>query len=186
MCVRTHIYSMSAIVKGNGLDNYLTLFDLIGIFAHRRYYVVEAELAALGLNHTEARILAILDQEGDLAQDSLSAFLPVDRSNAGRALKRLEEDSLVNRRKIDRDKRTFLVGITDAGRRAAADIQSVRKAAAKKLFAGMKAKDAKAAAELLKTALTAEEYAERASVTGTGRSYKQARRQRPSTRKAGA
>lgn len=165
------------------MDAYLTLFDLIGIFAHRRYYAVEAELAVFGLNHTEARTLAILDQEGELSQDALAAFLPVDRSNAGRALKRLEGEGLVTRRKSDHDKRTFLVGITDAGRRAAADVQSVRKAAAKKVFTGMKAKDAKAAAELLKAALSAEEYAERASVPGTGRLYRQARHQPPSARK---
>ncbi|MEJ7787147.1 MAG: MarR family transcriptional regulator [Solirubrobacteraceae bacterium] len=46
----------------------------------------------MGLNHTEARLLRMLDEEGGAAtQDALSRRLAVDRSNAGRAFKRLEQ-----------------------------------------------------------------------------------------------
>src|SRR5512145_2076009 len=87
--------------RGNAeVSSFMKLFDLIGELARRRYQAAEQCFSALGLNHTEARLLAILSQHhGVAAQDVLSNRLTVDRSNAGRALQRLEQDGYVSRRK---------------------------------------------------------------------------------------
>ena len=62
------------------MDNYLKLFDLIGVFARRRYRAAEQNFSTLGLNHTEARLLTLLDQEaGTATQEVLSNMLFVDR-----------------------------------------------------------------------------------------------------------
>lgn len=79
------------------MSNRQELFDLIGALGRRRYQVGEQAFSSLGLNHTEARLLTILDREsGEATQDALSSSLFVDRSNAGRALKSLELQKQIN------------------------------------------------------------------------------------------
>ena len=72
------------------------LFELIGVLARRRYHAADRSYASLGLNHTEGRLLTMLDADpGAATQDALSRRLLVDRSNAGRAFKRLEQAGYV-------------------------------------------------------------------------------------------
>ena len=80
------------------MNNLNTLFDLIGGLARRRFQTAERYFSTLGLNHTEARLLNLLDREnGAATQDALSNMLFVDRSNAGRALKSLEHEGYIER-----------------------------------------------------------------------------------------
>lgn len=117
------------------MDNLLALFDLIGVLARRRYQTAERYFSAIGLNHTEARLLTLLHQEGGTAtQDALSNMLFLDRSNAGRAMKRLEHDGYVERYKHDADKRTNLVQMTANGRAAVAQIATLKSKMAQDLF----------------------------------------------------
>ncbi|MEJ7787171.1 MAG: MarR family transcriptional regulator [Solirubrobacteraceae bacterium] len=96
----------------------------------------------------------MLDEEGGAAtQDALSRRLAVDRSNAGRAFKRLEQAGMVSRRKDDADSRTNLVDITDSGRAAAADVDRLSKEMARTFFAGLSDADAATIVTLLQKAL---------------------------------
>jgi len=139
------------------VNNFLTLFDLIGELARRRYQTAERCFSALGLNHTEARLLTLLrQQDGVVAQDALSNGLSVDRSNAGRALQRLEQDGYILRRKDGVDKRANLVQITPKGRKAVVEISRLRKKMAESFFGDLKEEDAGAIVDLLGKALTNE------------------------------
>jgi DNA-binding MarR family transcriptional regulator len=140
------------------VNGFLTLFDLIGVLARRRYQTAEQYFAALGLNHTEARLLTLLGQEGGVAgQDALSNQLFVDRTNAGRALKKLEEGGYVLRHKGDGDKRTNLVEITAKGRGAVAEISKLRKKMAQSFFGDLREDEAGTVVELLRKALDNEQ-----------------------------
>jgi len=109
------------------LNNLLSLFDLIGELARRRYQTAERYYSSLRLNHTEARLLTLLDkQNGKANQDALSNMLFVDRSNAGRALKSLEHQGYIERYQSDADKRTNLVEITDKGSVTVAEIVKLK------------------------------------------------------------
>jgi MarR family transcriptional regulator, transcriptional regulator for hemolysin len=139
----------------NGL---LTLFDLVGVLARRRYQTAERCFSALGLNHSEARLLTLLRQkEGVATQDALSNMLLIDRSNAGRALKRLEREGYVVRRKDDVDKRTNLVQLTAKGRKAIAEISTLKRKMARSFFGDLKEEDARAIVGLLEKALAGED-----------------------------
>ncbi|HEX8051853.1 MAG TPA: MarR family transcriptional regulator [Thermoleophilaceae bacterium] len=130
------------------------LFELIGVLARRRHQAAERSYAALGLNHTEARLLTMLAEEaGATTQDALSRRIVVDRSNAGRAFKRLEQAGYVSRRKDDADSRTNLVAITAKGRRAAAEVDELRREMARTFFRDLTDADAAAALALLRKAL---------------------------------
>jgi len=140
------------------VDNFLTLFDVIGVLARRRYQTAERCFAPLGLNHTEARLLTLLDQEGGLVgQDALSNLLFVDRSNAGRALKRLAREGFVVRRKDDTDKRTNVVQMTEKGSAAVVDISKLRSEIVQSFFGDLNEDEAGVVVGLLKKALPNEE-----------------------------
>jgi DNA-binding MarR family transcriptional regulator len=129
------------------------LFELIGTLARRRYQTAERFYAPLGLNHTEARLLKMLDDEaGATTQDALSRRLFVDRSNAGRAFKRLEQAGYVGRRKDDADNRTNLVEITSRGREAAAEIKRLGNEMARSFFGALTKADAATIVTLLRKA----------------------------------
>jgi DNA-binding MarR family transcriptional regulator len=145
-------------VKGrNGMDNYFALFEMIGVLARRRYQTAEREMAAIGLNHTEARLLSLLSEAGgESAQDALSNQLHIDRSNAGRALKRLEQDGYITRVRDEADRRAFLVQLTGKGRRAVRDIMKVRNAIVASFFGELTEEEAGRAVALLEKALAGE------------------------------
>lgn len=159
--MRTHIcitkkHLMSR--ESSEVNKFLTLFDLIGELARRRRQTAERCFSALGLNHTEARLLTLLHQQHGLAaQDALSNGLSVDRSNAGRALQRLEQEAYILRRKDDTDKRANHIQITTKGLKAVAEISRLRKKMAQSFFGDLKEDQAGAIADLLRKALTKEQ-----------------------------
>ena len=139
------------------MDGFIELFDAIGALARRRYQTAERFFSELGLNHTEARLLTLLHQEGGTAaQDALSEMLYVDRTNAGRALKRLEQDGYISKRRGEDDKRANLVRITAKGRDAAAAVSRLKKRIARSMFSGINEDEARAATLVL-TKAAAEE-----------------------------
>ena len=126
------------------------LFDMIGELARRRYQTAERRFSALGLNHTEARLLTLLRREdGVAAQDVLSNGLSVDRSNAGRALQRLAQEGYISRRKDDADKRANLIQRTAKGRKAAVEIARLRKKMAQSFFGDLTEAEAGVIVDLL-------------------------------------
>lgn len=136
-----------------GTSNYSTLFDLIGTLSRRRFLAGERAFGRLGFNHTEARLLTLLDGHGGRAnQDLLSNSLSVDRSNAGRALKNLEQSGMVRRSKDVSDARTNLVQLTAKGRRSVAQIAKARMEMAQTFFGEMTEEQAGQVIELFKVA----------------------------------
>jgi MarR family transcriptional regulator for hemolysin len=140
------------------------LFDMIGELARRRYQTAERCFSALGLNHTEARLLTLLRQEGGAAsQDALSNMLFIDRTNAGRALQRLERERYIVRSKDRSDKRANSVQMTAKGRKAVTEISKLRKKMAQTFFGDLEKDEARLVAGLLRKAFSnAEDSSERA------------------------
>ncbi len=130
------------------------LFELIGALARRRYQTAERSYGALGLNHTEARLLKMLLADGGATtQDALSRRLFVDRSNAGRAFKRLEQAGYIARRKHDTDNRANLVDITPKGREAAAEVDRLGSDMARTFCGDLTEAEAATVVKLLRKAL---------------------------------
>jgi DNA-binding MarR family transcriptional regulator len=139
-------------------DSFAALFDLIGVLARRRYQTAERYFSALGLNHTEGRLLRLLSQQhGAATQDALSSLLWVDRSNAGRALKGLEQRGYIIRRKDGADQRANLVRITAKGRKAVVEISKLRKKMAQSFFGDLQDNEASTILDLLGKVLPNEE-----------------------------
>jgi DNA-binding MarR family transcriptional regulator len=86
-------------------------------------------------------------------QEVLSDLVFVDRSNAGRALKSLERDGYIKRRKDDADKRANLVQLTATGRKAVTEIAKLKKTMAQSFFGDLKESEAGEIIDLLKKAV---------------------------------
>jgi DNA-binding MarR family transcriptional regulator len=133
---------------------YVELFGMIGALARRRYQAAERSFVAVGLNHTEARLLTLLHADGGAAtQDALSRRIFVDRSNAGRAFKRLEQAGYIDKRKDEADNRTNLLAITPKGREAAAEVARRGSEMARTFFGELTEAEAATVVELLAKAL---------------------------------
>lgn len=130
-------------------DKYHALFDLLGELARRRFMLAEHCYAALALNHTEARALQLL-RTAPLAQDQLSAQFMVDRSNVGRAVKRLEQLGWVERQPNPADKRTSLLQLTRQGQQHAEQVLAIKQQIIDEFFQGLDADAASVVYGLLK------------------------------------
>jgi len=109
------------------MDLRLQVFELVGVLARERYRAAEQNFGRIGLNHTEARLLRLLEQHsGAASQEELSASLQVDRSNAGRAMSSLELAGHISRRVDTADRRRRLVTLTASGRHVLREISKLR------------------------------------------------------------
>ena len=132
------------------MDPYVELFELLGALARQRYTSGERFYASLGLNHTEGRLLRLLyEQQGEASQDTLSGLIFIDRSNVGRALKKLEAEGYVNRRKEDGDRRTNRVRITEKGIAFVKDATAQSAALARAFFRDLTSDEASLLVDLL-------------------------------------
>jgi len=139
------------------MDNFITLFNLIGVLVRRRYKAAERNFYVLGLNNTQARLLTNLGQKnGAVIQDALSNSIFIDRSNVGRALKRLEQKGYISRCKHDDDKRANFVKITAKGRKVIVEISKLRNKMAQDFFGDLKEQEAGTIVELLRKAVPIE------------------------------
>lgn len=133
------------------MDDFQTVFELIGVLARQRYVAAEHSFGTLGFNHTEARLLRLLsEQAGESTQDALSARMTLDRSNAGRALQRLEDSGYLTRARSGTDKRRNLVQLTESGRLAVVELGKLRQALIQEFCGGLSPADARTLVELLR------------------------------------
>lgn len=94
-----------------------------GFFASLRSIVrsmhalADSAMLPYGITHAEVSVLLLLYADGDsgCSQDSLHSRLPVDRTNIGRSLKRLEELGYVSRERTDADRRAKWIYLTARG-----------------------------------------------------------------------
>lgn len=134
------------------------LFDAIIVLARQRYHLAEKAFGAIGLNHSEARVLKRLSERGgEATQEALSAELGIDRSNTGRALKRLEGAGLIIRHKDEGDKRTNWVVLSAAGKAKLSDIAAVRQDMISQVFMDLSEDDAATIMTLLGPSLKRED-----------------------------
>lgn len=151
--MRAHAFSFLdnflRLVGNLQMDSFLKLFDLIGELARQRYQIAEQNFSVLGLNHTEARLLNLLSQaNGEATQDEISNMLFIDRSNAGRGLKRLEQKGFITKKDNISDKRTKVIQITIKGRQIVQKISKAKEKIARSLFKGLNEEDARLVLEI--------------------------------------
>jgi DNA-binding MarR family transcriptional regulator len=110
------------------MSNQQDIFALLHSVMKRMRKLAEKELYSFGITSTEMRVLVVLyllHPEG-CAQDIIVSQLDIDRSNVGRALKKLERLNYIHREKNEKDGRAYRVSLTDSGRDIRDQILQIR------------------------------------------------------------
>jgi len=113
--------------KKSNQDEYLELFELIGVLGRKRYMFAAPYLVSSGFSPTEARLLTlIINHGGPISQDELSSKIHLDRTNVGRGLKKLEQQGYVTRLRDEKDRRANFVTATPNAKKEASKIHKIR------------------------------------------------------------
>ena len=78
----------------------------------------DVRFAPLGLNLTQAMVLAYVHEFGPITQTKIADHLRVGRAIVGAIIDRLQERQLLERRPDPVDRRVWQVGLTAVGRRS--------------------------------------------------------------------
>ncbi|MGH9035454.1 MAG: MarR family winged helix-turn-helix transcriptional regulator, partial [Acidimicrobiia bacterium] len=115
--------------------------------AMRRAY--DLRLAELGLNLSEAMLLAFVHQNGPLTQTRLADRLGMGRPATGAVVDALERRKLVERRRHTTDRRVWLVAATPTADRVVDGIDAIDQKLRSQLRAGISRAERQALAQTL-------------------------------------
>jgi MarR family transcriptional regulator, transcriptional regulator for hemolysin len=109
----------------------------------------DERLSAIGLNLSQASLLAFVAEFGSHSQSGLAARLNLVRAATGQLVDALEQRGLVERAADPEDRRVWLVDITPAGRAVAAHVSEIDQALRARLRQGISKADRQHLARLL-------------------------------------
>ena len=113
----------------------------------RRAY--DARLSELGLNLSEAILLAHTDESGPLMQSKLAEHMGVGRAAMGSLIDALENRGWVERRAKPGDRRVWLIAITPSGEQAARQVAKIDERLRSELREGISRKERRELSQLL-------------------------------------
>ncbi len=113
----------------------------------RRAY--DLRLEELGLNLSEASLLAYTQESGPLMQADLAERVGVGRASMGSLVDSLESRGFVERRPKPGDRRVWLVAITPAGEQVARQISKIDERLRAELREGISRKERRELTQLL-------------------------------------
>ncbi len=113
----------------------------------RRAY--DLRLDAIGLNLSEASVLAMTQESGPLMQADLARQLGVGRAAMGTLVDSLERRGLVERQPKPGDRRVWMIAITEAGEGTAEQLLKIDECLRVELRIGISRKERRELTELL-------------------------------------
>jgi DNA-binding MarR family transcriptional regulator len=79
-----------------------------------------------GVSMTHFHVMSLLDRHGEMTMSNLAELLDVSLSNATGLVDRMAERGLVERRRVEDDRRVVLVRVTEDGRHTMANLEVLR------------------------------------------------------------
>lgn len=114
------------------------LADAVQQLSRRLRHGSRQRLAPLGLTPGQGRALSVLERaDGPVRMAALAETLRVVPRSATGVIEGLEEAGLVRRETDPADRRSVLVGLTDAGRGVLDELAEARRETAEELFGGL-------------------------------------------------
>lgn len=128
------------------------LADAVQQLSRRLRHGTQQRLAPLGLTPGQGRALSVLERAGQpVRMAALAEALRVVPRSATGVVEGLEEMGLVRRETDPADRRSVLVGLTDAGRGTLDELAEARRETAEELFGGLDPADQRRLLALLTT-----------------------------------
>jgi len=109
----------------------------------------DQRFAPLGLNLSQASVLAYLHESGAMTQTGLSERLGIGRAATGSVIDHLEARGLAQRQPDPSDRRVWLVEVTQAGKDLAAEINEIDRVLRSELRVGISRAERQQLAKLL-------------------------------------
>ncbi|MDY6051144.1 MAG: MarR family transcriptional regulator [Rothia sp. (in: high G+C Gram-positive bacteria)] len=98
---------------------------LLSTAARMLEYSWNDQLKSLGLTHAGVTALGIIAREGMISQVKVASLVGVQAQTMGKTLARLESYGYVFRTRNTIDRRSYLLGITEEGRRVLAEAENI-------------------------------------------------------------
>lgn len=98
---------------------------LLSTAARMLEYSWNAQLKSLGLTHAGVTALDVIAREGMISQVKVASLVGVQAQTMGKTLARLEARGHVFRTRNTIDRRSYLLGITEEGRRVLAEAENI-------------------------------------------------------------
>ena len=115
---------------------------LIANLHHSMRHALDAELASFGdVSSAQWVVLMILSHQDDVMAATLAKRLSYDPGSMTRLLDRLQEKGLIQRTRLDDDRRCIRIGLTEAGRTLAPQLPTAAINAINKALAGFNAEE---------------------------------------------
>jgi DNA-binding MarR family transcriptional regulator len=92
-----------------------TFFNCLRSIIKKMHQISDRELKIYGLSHAEMRIMLFLYGKNYSRQEEFALAMGIDRTNVGRALKKLENLGYVVRERDPEDARAFTTALTERG-----------------------------------------------------------------------
>ncbi len=92
------------------------LFALLRSIIKKMRKILDKEISSFGIGHAEMRLLMMIYSFEDCTQEELTSKIEVDRSNVGRALKKLTQLGYIERERDSKDGRVYKITLTEKGR----------------------------------------------------------------------
>jgi DNA-binding MarR family transcriptional regulator len=105
--------------------------------------------------HAQGYVLALLKAKGPISQHDLLETLDVRSASLSEILAKLERNGLVNRERAERDKRGFIISVTEQGRNAAEEHKREHLKSAAAIFAPLSAEEQRRLGEILQKIIAA-------------------------------
>lgn len=98
---------------------------LLSTAARMLEYSWNDQLKSLGLTHAGVTALGVIAREGMISQVKVASLVGVQAQTMGKTLARLEAHGHVFRTRNTIDRRSYLLGITEEGRRVLAEAENI-------------------------------------------------------------
>lgn len=106
------------------IDNW-SINRLLSTAARMLEYSWNDQLKSLGLTHAGVTALGVISREGIISQVKVASLVGVQAQTMGKTLARLESHGHVFRTRNTIDRRSYLLGITDEGRRVLSEAENI-------------------------------------------------------------
>ncbi|WP_237204002.1 MarR family winged helix-turn-helix transcriptional regulator [Rothia endophytica] len=98
---------------------------LLSTAARMLEYSWNDQLKSLGLTHAGVTALGVIAREGMISQVKVASLVGVQAQTMGKTLARLESHGHIFRTRNTIDRRSYLLGITDEGRRVLSEAENI-------------------------------------------------------------
>ena len=126
---------------------------LLDYLARRMRLLSEGVLAPLNLRPRHLVALTLMRDHGEVTQQALAELLQLDSTNVVGVLNELEEQALIERRRLPTDRRRHVVDLTGTGRERLAEAEFALAAAEDEVLASLSSDQRSDLARLLRLAM---------------------------------